>query len=101
MKLRSTLLARVFVGVTSGILAAAAHAQNETSSPGTAPSPVLPAGTTTSTSASAGSTGATVATSPVSASSSMPNEAEMMKQMMEMSKLNENHKLLASLDGTW
>ena len=30
-----------------------------------------------------------------------PNEAEMMKQMMEMAKLNENHKLLASLDGTW
>jgi len=29
------------------------------------------------------------------------SEAEMMKQMMEMSKTNENHKLLASLDGTW
>ena len=25
-----------------------------------------------------------------------PNEAELMKQMLEMSKLNENHKLLAS-----
>jgi hypothetical protein len=25
----------------------------------------------------------------------------MMKQMLEMSKLNENHKLLTSLDGTW
>ena len=24
-----------------------------------------------------------------------------MKQMMEMSKLNENHKLLSSLDGNW
>jgi len=24
-----------------------------------------------------------------------------MKQMMELSKLNENHKLLASLAGTW
>ncbi|HXN08408.1 MAG TPA: DUF1579 domain-containing protein [Candidatus Acidoferrales bacterium] len=30
-----------------------------------------------------------------------PNEAEMMKQMMELSKLNENHKLLTSLDGNW
>jgi Protein of unknown function (DUF1579) len=30
-----------------------------------------------------------------------PNEAEMMKQMMEMAKLNENHKLLTSLDGKW
>ena len=26
---------------------------------------------------------------------------KMMAQMMELSKLNENHKLLASLDGTW
>lgn len=30
-----------------------------------------------------------------------PNPQEMMKQMMEMSKLNENHKLLASMDGNW
>jgi len=33
-----------------------------------------------------------------------PNAADMekmMKQMTEMAKLNENHKLLASLDGTW
>ena len=36
-----------------------------------------------------------------SAASGQPNDAEMMKQMMEMAKLNENHKLLASLDGTW
>jgi hypothetical protein len=35
------------------------------------------------------------------APSGSPNEAEMMKQMMELSKLNENHKLLASLAGTW
>jgi len=26
---------------------------------------------------------------------------KMMQQMMEMSKLNENHKLLSSLDGSW
>ena len=25
----------------------------------------------------------------------------MMKQMMELAKLNENHKLLASMAGTW
>src|SRR5438128_6324900 len=30
-----------------------------------------------------------------------PNEAEMMKQMMELAKLNENHKLLAELAGSW
>ncbi len=29
------------------------------------------------------------------------NDAEMMKQMMELAKLNENHKLLAQLAGTW
>jgi hypothetical protein len=29
------------------------------------------------------------------------NDAEMMKQMMALSKLNENHKLLAQLAGTW
>ena len=29
------------------------------------------------------------------------NDAEMMAKMMELSKLNENHKLLAQLAGTW
>jgi hypothetical protein len=48
------------------------------------------------------------ASSPSSASSSSsatttggPPDAEMMKQMMELAKLNENHKLLADLVGTW
>jgi hypothetical protein len=35
------------------------------------------------------------------ASAQQPNDAEMMAKMMELSKLNENHKLLATLDGTW
>jgi hypothetical protein len=30
-----------------------------------------------------------------------PNQQEMMKQMMELSKLNDNHKLLTDLDGNW
>jgi hypothetical protein len=30
-----------------------------------------------------------------------PNPQETMKQMMQMSKLNENHKLLADMDGNW
>ena len=30
-----------------------------------------------------------------------PDMQKMMQQMVEMSKLNENHKLLASLDGNW
>ncbi|PYJ33198.1 MAG: hypothetical protein DME79_06910 [Verrucomicrobia bacterium] len=53
----------------------------------------------------------TPATSPATASGAsaaqpanatgQPNPQEMMKQMMELSKLNENHKLLSSLDGNW
>ena len=31
----------------------------------------------------------------------MPSEAEMMKMMMDMAKLNENHKMLADLNGNW
>ena len=46
-----------------------------------------------------------MATSPTAAAASapggQPNPQEMMKQMIEMSKLNENHKLLASMDGNW
>src|SRR5207302_7209054 len=30
-----------------------------------------------------------------------PNAADMMKQMMELAKISENHKLLSSLDGNW
>jgi hypothetical protein len=47
------------------------------------------------------------ATSPAAASTSQtavagqPDQAEMMKQMIELAKLNDNHKLLADLAGTW
>jgi Protein of unknown function (DUF1579) len=50
----------------------------------------------TSPATATGSTAAQPATA-----SGQPNPQEMMKQMMEMSKLNENHKLLASMDGNW
>jgi hypothetical protein len=40
-------------------------------------------------------------TSNAPASAGQPSEAEMMKMMMELSKLNENHKLLGQLAGTW
>ena len=45
-----------------------------------------------------------VRTAPVGAATApvgQPNPQEMMKQMMEMSKLNENHKLLADMNGNW
>jgi hypothetical protein len=41
------------------------------------------------------------AAQPASATGQPPNPEEMMKQMMEMSKLNENHKLLADMNGSW
>ena len=41
------------------------------------------------------------ATGAVTAPVSEPNPQEMMKQMMDMSKLNENHKLLADMNGNW
>src|SRR5213594_5081828 len=41
------------------------------------------------------------AAAPAQPGTGQPNAADMMKQMMELSKLNENHKLLSSLDGNW
>jgi len=41
------------------------------------------------------------ATGPMTSPAGQPNPQEMMKQMMELSKLNENHKLLTDLDGNW
>ena len=54
---------------------------------------------TTSTSP-AGVSGRSSATQSA-ATDGQPNQQEMMKQMMELSKLNENHKLLTDLDGNW
>jgi uncharacterized protein DUF1579 len=45
-----------------------------------------------------------VPANPAKSKSGGPSGADMqkmMQQMMEMSKLNENHKLLSSLDGSW
>ena len=42
-----------------------------------------------------------VSSSPAAPATGQPNEAEMMKQMMELAKLNENHKLLTDSLGTW
>jgi uncharacterized protein DUF1579 len=41
------------------------------------------------------------ATGSAAAPSGQPNPQEMMKQMVELSKTNENHKLLSDLDGNW
>jgi hypothetical protein len=50
-----------------------------------------PAPATSSVAASASQTAAT----------GQPDQAEMMKQMIELAKLNDNHKLLADMAGTW
>lgn len=74
-------------------LASFAYAQAPSVAP-TAPSLNSPAsGTTTTTT--------TTASSPAPKSSSAAPTADEMKQMMEMSKLNENHKLLAATAGNW
>jgi Protein of unknown function (DUF1579) len=65
--------------------------------PSTAPSPSDAASTSTTTSASS----STAESSPSAASAGQPNEAEMMNQMIELAKLNDNHKLLGDLDGSW
>ena len=56
------------------------------------PSPQPSAATTTVT---------TPAVSAPATTAASPNPAEMMKQMMENAKLNENHKLLGELVGSW
>jgi hypothetical protein len=74
--------------------ASVAFAQSPSIAP-TAPSLNSPASgmtTTTTTTASSPAKTTTSSTAPT---------AEEMKQMMEMAKLNENHKLLASTAGTW
>jgi hypothetical protein len=53
------------------------------------------------TPATATSPAAAARPAPAAPAAGQPNEAEMMKQMRELSKLNENHKLLASLAGNW
>src|SRR5437868_15180196 len=89
--MNSSLIVTAFLAATSRAISS--FAQQTTISPapggkasnsGTVPVPANPAG----------GTGA-------SAPTGQPNAADMMKQMMEMSKLNENHKLLSSLDGNW
>jgi hypothetical protein len=57
--------------------------------------------TTASSPATTTTTTTSAASSPATNASSAAPSAEEMKQMMELSKLNENHKLLASTVGTW
>jgi hypothetical protein len=82
--MNTRIISAVIVFVTMAFLASVTSAQTP------APQPSAPPITTTSPVVSAPAT-----------TTASPNEAEMMKQMMELAKLNENHKLLADLAGTW
>lgn len=82
MKTLNTLFAILFVPVVAAFLAPRAFAQET----GAATSPA---------------SNPSVATNPAAAPTGQMSDAEMMKQMTELSKLNENHKLLTSLDGNW
>ena len=53
------------------------------------------------TSPSVAQTTSSPSTATAASAAAQPSEAEMMKMMMEMAKLNENHKLLGQLAGTW
>jgi Protein of unknown function (DUF1579) len=97
MKLRPTLLARLCLGIAVVTSIAAVSAQDEKDSSSPASSPV----SASASSSSSATTSSTTATGGSGSASAMPNDAEMMKTMMDMAKLNDNHKLLTSLDGTW
>lgn len=61
-----------------------------------------PKGTSASATSSPAATAATTTSSSATTiASGQPTEAEMMQMMMEMSKLNDNHKLVATMAGTW
>jgi len=85
--MKISLIVAVFISATA--FAASSFAQTspapggKVSNSGTVPVPANP-------------TGGTSASAPSAA-----DMQKMMEQMMEMSKLNENHKLLSSGDGTW
>ncbi|HEX8489894.1 MAG TPA: DUF1579 family protein, partial [Chthoniobacterales bacterium] len=85
-------------------MASVALAQSPTTSPGTGPaSASSPANSTATLMTSPATTPATAsspAMSTTTTTSAMPS-ADEMKQMMELAKTNENHKLLASMAGTW
>ena len=98
-----TLLTSLIVLATATLMTVSSFAQTSETSPSATASPAItlsPSGVTSpgmplipSATASPGMGQTTAA--------GQPNEAEMMAKMMELSKLNENHKLLRDLAGTW
>jgi len=84
--MKTSLIVTVFLAATS--IAVTAFAQQTTPSP--------------AASGKASNSGQVpVPANPATGQPGAADMEKMMQQMMELSKLNENHKLLASLDGTW
>ena len=82
--MNTRLISALIAPMAIALIASIASAQT--------PAPQSSAPSTTVTSPAVSAPGTTAAS---------PNEAEMMKQMIELGKLNENHKLLADLAGSW
>jgi hypothetical protein len=78
------IISALITPVALSVIASVASAQTP------APQPSTPPTSLTSPAVSAPAT-----------TTASPNEAEMMKQMMELAKLNDNHKLLADFAGSW
>jgi hypothetical protein len=89
--MKTSLFVTAFLAAIS--LAVSSFAQEST----TSPAPGGKVGNTGQVAVPANPAGGTGSSAPAGQS----NAADMMKQMTEMSKLNENHKLLSSLDGNW
>src|SRR5437868_12448588 len=98
-----TLSSSLIVVVTATLVALPSFAQTSETSPSPTPSPTITLSPSGLTNPSIGlSPSATLSPSAAQATAAgQPNQLEMMKQMMELSKLNENHKLLKDLAGTW
>ena len=87
--------------LTVALAASSAFAQTSTPAVATSPSAVTatsPAAETTSPAVKTTTPATTTTTAPAQPSADMQ---EMMKVMMEMGKVGENHKLLAELAGNW
>src|SRR5947209_7572812 len=93
MKPRTLLIPLIALAVTASV--ALAQTPSAPKAPTTPSSAVMKPTTATTTSTT------TAASSPATTSSSTAPSAEEMKQMMDLAKLNENHKLLAGTTGTW
>jgi hypothetical protein len=99
--MRKRIFKTTTLAVTVLFAAASISSAAEASPAVPAPNSKQPAALAPTTSAKADTAVTSTTAAVATTDAQKPNEAEMMAKMMELSKLNDNHKLLASLDGTW